>query len=140
MSKQYLRILKLNAIIEIMPSEFIPVTGAELKRYRASTGTSLQEMADLLQVKSPSTLSAWENGQEIPGPAQLLLRMLIHGEVPFKGDTIPPNIRDAMWELEMSLETWEEINRRRIAGGYATVTDWIASLVREELHEQLLNN
>ncbi len=62
--------------------------------------------------------------------------MLIHGEVPFKGDTIPPNIRDAMWELEMSLETWEEINRRRIAGGYATVTDWIASLVREELHEK----
>jgi len=111
------------------------LTGEVLKQWRETRNLSQFDVGELLSV-SHSAINRWENGQEIPGPAQLLLRMLIHGEVPFKGDTVPPQIRDAMWELEMSLGTWEEINRRRIAGGYATVTDWIASLVREELHDQ----
>lgn len=113
-----------------------PLTGAELKSYREAHNLNLDDVGKMLGGVTGPTISRWESGQEIPGPAQLLLRMLIHGEVPFKGDTVPPQIRDAMWELEMSLGTWEEINRRRLAGGYATVTDWIASLVREELHEQ----
>lgn len=113
-----------------------PITGSELEKYRKSRNLSQVAIGEMLGVSGP-TVNRWEKDeQEIPGPAQLLLRMLIHGEVPFKGDTVPPQIRDAMWELEMSLGTWEEINRRRLAGGYATVTDWIASLVREELHEQ----
>lgn len=112
-----------------------PITGAELRRYMTEKDLTLEDMGALLGGKVATTIMRWQNGQEIPGDTQILLKLLIRGEMPFKEENTPRQIRDAMWELEMSLGTWEEINRRRIAGGYATVTDWIASLVREELHE-----
>lgn len=113
-----------------------PITGAELRRYMTENDLTLEDMGQLLGGKVATTIMRWQNGAEIPGDTQILLKLLIRGEMPFKEESTPRQVRDAMWQLEMSLETWEEINRRRIAGGFATVTDWIASLVREELHEQ----
>lgn len=113
-----------------------PITGAELRRYMTEKDLTLEDMGHLLGGKVATTIMRWQNGADIPGDTQILLKLLIRGEMPFQEESTPRQVRDAMWELEMSLETWEEINRRRLAGGYATVTDWIASLVREELHEQ----
>lgn len=112
-----------------------PITGAELRRYMTEKDLTLEDMGHLLGGKVATTIMRWQNGADIPGDTQILLKLLIRGEMPFQEESTPRQVRDAMWELEMSLGTWEEINRRRIAGGYATVTDWIASLVREELHE-----
>jgi len=112
------------------------ITGTELSQYMDAKDLTLEDMGALLGGKASSTVMRWQKGQEIPGDTQILLKLLIRGEMPFREENTPRQVRDAMWELEMSLGTWEEINRRRIAGGYATVTDWIASLVREELHEQ----
>jgi hypothetical protein len=112
------------------------ITGAELRRYMTEKDLTLEDMGKLLGGKVATTIMRWQNGADIPGDTQILLKLLIRGEMPFKEESTPRQVRDAMWQLEMSLETWEEINRRRIAGGFATVTDWIASLVREELHEQ----
>jgi len=113
-----------------------PITGAELRRYMTEKDLTLEDMGQLLGGKVATTIMRWQNGADIPGDTQILLKLLIRGEMPFKEESTPQQVRDAMWQLEMTLETWEEINRRRIAGGFATVTDWIASLVREELHEQ----
>lgn len=112
------------------------ITGTELSQYMDAKDLTLEDMGALLGGKASSTVMRWQKGQEIPGDTQILLKLLIRGEMPFREENTPRQVRDAMWELEMSLGTWEEINRRRIAGGYATVTDWIASLVREELHEK----
>lgn len=113
-----------------------PITGAELRRYMSEKDLTLEDMGRLLGGKVATTIMRWQNGADIPGDTQILLKLLIRGEMPFKEENTPQKVRDAMWQLEMSLETWEEINRRRLAGGFATVTDWIASLVRQQLHEQ----
>lgn len=112
-----------------------PMTGAELRRYREEKKLSLEELGDLIGGKAATTIMRWENGQEIPGDTQILLKLLIRGEMPFTDVVVPSSLREAMWELEMSLGTWEEINRRRIAAGFATVTDWLAALVKEKLGE-----
>lgn len=109
------------------------ITGPELRAYMEEKKLTLEEMGKLLGGKAATTVMRWQNGQEIPGDTQLLLKLLIRGEMPFREENVPSQVRDAMWELEMSLGTWEEINRRRMVGGFATVTDWIASLVREKL-------
>lgn len=111
------------------------MTGKTLKAWRTERGMSLIELAQMLNVNSPNTVKNWESGADISGPAAMLLDMLIEGKVPFTSETVPVPLRDAMWALEMTLGTWEEINRRRVAGGFTSVTDWIASLVREELGE-----
>lgn len=41
------------------------MTGSQLKSYRASKGLSLRAMADLLKDVNHSTLSRWEQGDEI---------------------------------------------------------------------------
>ena len=119
------------AYLEIMTPN---ITGPELRAYMEEKDLTLDEMGQLLGGKVATTIMRWQNGAEIPGDTQLLLKLLIRGEMPFLGDGVQTSpLRDEMWRLEMSLGTWEEINRRRIAAGFASVTDWIASLVREEL-------
>jgi transcriptional regulator with XRE-family HTH domain len=59
------------------------IYGDALRQYREERDLSLRDVAQMLGVSSPSTVKSWEDGQDIPGPVQLLLRMLIHGELPF---------------------------------------------------------
>ena len=49
---------------------------------------------------------------------------------------VPGHVREAMWRVEMSLQSWERLEALRVASGYATITDWIGALLREEMAEQ----
>ncbi len=110
------------------------ISGAELKLWRSSRNLSLREMADMLGVNSPSTVNLWEGGQEIPGPADKLLRWLIRGEVPFDATAgAAEALKNAMWRVKMDLEAWEQLEEMRISEGYASMTDFIAGLIQEEL-------
>lgn len=95
---------------------------------------TLEEVGNLLGGVSGPTVSRWENGQEIPAPVQMLLEWLIHGKVPFQTSMLPEQLKNAMWRVEMDLEAWEKLDALRLAGGFATVTDWIAAMIQEELH------
>jgi len=110
----------------------------KLAAYRARHSLSLREMAGILRVTSGSTIKNWENGDDIPGPASLLLEWLIDGVMPFDTDMLPhplpPAVQDAIWNVSMNLEAWEKLDSMRISGGFATVTDWIAAMIQEELH------
>ena len=98
---------------------------------------TLREMADMIGVSSPSTVNAWEDGQSIPGPAQLLLRMLIHGELPFAE---PDAGAEAMelahfWNLRLTLADWHKLEALATAGGFSTVRDYLLSIIQEHLAE-----
>lgn len=112
----------------------------KLAAYRVRHSLSLREMAGILRVTSGSTIKNWENGDDIPGPASLLLEWLIDGVMPFDNSMLshplPPAVRDAIWNVSMNLEAWEKLDSMRVSGGFATVTDWIAALIQEELHDQ----
>jgi len=99
---------------------------------------SLREVAEMLRVNSPSTVNAWESGQEIPGPAQLLLRMLIHGEVPFgERDSQAEAMELAhFWNLRLSLADWHKLEALAAAGGFATVRDYLLSLIQQHLNAE----
>jgi hypothetical protein len=92
----------------------------------------------MLGVSGP-TVNRWEKDeQEIPGPAQLLLRMLIHGEVPF-GERDPQ--AEAMelahfWNLRLSLADWHKLEALAAAGGFATVRDYLLSLIQQHLNDE----
>lgn len=105
----------------------------KLVRYRETQRLSLREMAELMRVSSASTIKAWEDGAEIPGPATLLLELLIDGKMPFTGLNVQPRVREAMWELQMNLGAFERLDQLRLAGGFATVTDYIAAIVQEDM-------
>jgi len=109
----------------------------KLAAFRKRHDMSLRSMADLLRVSSTSTINDWENGANIPGPPSLLLEWLIDGKVPFDRDLLPtplpPAVQDAIWNVSMNLEAWEKLDALRVSGGYATVTDFIAGLIQEEL-------
>lgn len=114
-----------------------PVTGSELEKYRKSRNLSQVAIGEMLGVSGP-TVNRWEKDeQEIPGPAQLLLRMLIHGEMPF-GERDPQ--AEAMevehfWKLKLSLADWHKLEGLAQAGGFATVRDYLLSLIQEDLEE-----
>ena len=95
---------------------------------------TLEEVGNLLGGVSGPTVSRWENGQEIPAPVQMLLEWLIYRKVPFQTSMLPEQLKNAMWRMEMDLEAWEKLDALRLAGGFATVTDWIAAMIQEELH------
>lgn len=116
------------------------ITSSDIKKFRESRGLSLAEMGTMLspagaEPVSGSTIQRWEKGQDIPGPVQLLLGWIINGEVPAPvalGDSAEA-LKTAAWKVEMSLEAWERLEALRIAEGHPTMTDYIASLVMQEL-------
>lgn len=113
------------------------ITGAELSAWRSTRKLSLREVAEMLGVTSPSTISAWEDGQTIPGPAQLLLGWLIHGKVPFgqEGEAAG-RLASAAWKVEMTLEAFKKLEAKAMAAGYEDLVDYIAQLVLEDLAEE----
>lgn len=110
------------------------ITGKQLIQWRSRRDMTLEEVGKLLGGVSGPTVSRWENGQEIPPPVQMLLEWLINGKVPFQTSMLPEQLKNAMWRVEMDLEAWEKLDALRLAGGFATVTDWIAAMSQEELH------
>lgn len=112
------------------------LSGSELHTWRTQHDLTLNEVGELLGEVTGPTVSRWENGQDIPGPVQKLLAWLIKGIVPFDKEMVPGHVRDAMWRVEMSLQSWERLEALRVASGYATITDWIGALLREEMAEQ----
>lgn len=112
------------------------MTAPDLKFWRESRGMSQRDLAALLDV-SPPTLNRWEKGeQEIPGPASKLLDMLVDGKMPFDIPILTELgsvVREDIGEVTMTVDAFEECLRRFREAGFATVTEWIAHLVREEL-------
>lgn len=110
------------------------MTGIQLKKWREGANKTLTEMAELLRVSSPNTIKNWEESVEIGGPAGLLLDYLIDGIPPFgKVGEAAERLHSAAWRVEMTLEAWEKLEALRIAEGYTSMTDFIASLVVQEI-------
>lgn len=111
------------------------MNGSELKLWRERSGISQRDLAARLDV-SDSAVNRWENGQDIPGPAQLLLGMLIHGRQPFGNveDTTEAEAKH-FWSLKLTLADWHKLEALATAGGFATVRDYLLSLIREHLHD-----
>ena len=116
----------------------LPISGSELEPYRNLKKLTQAELGEKLGV-SGSTVNRWEKEEQaIPGPAQLLLRMLIHGEVPF-GERDPQ--AEAMelahfWNLRLSLADWHKLEALAAAGGFATVRDYLLSLIQQHLNTE----
>lgn len=114
------------------------MSGTELKKWREQRGISQRELALKLDI-SDSAVNRWENGQDISGPVQLLLRMLIHGEMPFGGSGDDAEVEGLeakhFWELKMTLADWHKLEGLASAGGFSTVRDYLLNLIHEHLHE-----
>jgi transcriptional regulator with XRE-family HTH domain len=112
------------------------ITGTQLAEWRSARNLSLRAVAEMLGVTSPSTINAWENGQDIPGPAQLLLGWLILGKVPFgqEGEAAA-RVASAAWKIEMTLEAFDKLRAKAMAAGFEDIVDYIAQLVLEDLYE-----
>lgn len=107
----------------------------ELKQWRLQSSFSQEEVGSQLGV-SHSAVNRWEKGdQDIPGPADKLLRMIIRGEVPATLPTagLGARLRTDIGGVEMTVNAFEECLRRARAAGFGSVTEWIAELVRQEL-------
>ena len=98
--------------------------------WREAHGYSLRSLAEKLGVASSSTISAWEGGQPIPEVTQKVLRWLMRGEVPFASECDGAGLGE---RVEMTVDAFEECLRLARAGGFGSVTEWIADLVRAEL-------
>lgn len=115
-----------------------PLTGAELKQYRLRHDLSLREMGEKLGGKSPTTIKRWEDGDgedaEIPGNTQMLLKLLIRGEMPFGAECGAGSpLRSALMELEMQLGAFEKLSALAVAGGYSNIIEYIGALVQQHL-------
>lgn len=114
------------------------MTGQELKHWREARGLTQRDIAAKLDI-SDAAVNRWENGQDIPGPARLLLKMLINGEMPFAG--IGPQ-KDTekeaknFWELQLTLEDWHFLEGMAANAGYADTKDYLLSLIQAHLKEQ----
>lgn len=110
------------------------MTGERLKKWRESENKTLADVAELLRVASPNTIKNWEAAAEIDGPPGLLLDLLIDGKHPFGAESEgAARLHSSAWRVEMTLEAWEKLEALRIAEGYTTMTDFIASLVMQEI-------
>lgn len=109
--------------------------GQKLLQWRTRHNLTQDEVGRMLRGVSGPTVGRWEKGQEIPGPVEICLECLLEGKIPFQDSLEKSLVRDAMWKLEMDLEAWEKLDGLRLAGGFLTVTDFIASLVQEELNQ-----
>lgn len=110
------------------------VTGTDLHAWREKKGINLEELGALLGGVTGPTISRWENGQDIPGPAQLLLGWLIHGKVPFgqEGEAAG-RLASSAWKVEMTLEAFEKLRAKALAAGFEDLVDYIAQLVLDDL-------
>jgi transcriptional regulator with XRE-family HTH domain len=111
------------------------IYGDALRQYREERDLSLRDVAQMLGVSSPSTVKSWEDGQDIPGPVQLLLRMLIHGELPFAKPAEDTSAEEEkhFWQLKLTLADWHKLESLAAAAGFATVRDYLLSLIQEHL-------
>lgn len=110
--------------------------GTELKHWREQRGISQRDLAAQLDV-SDSAVNRWENGQQIPGPVQMLLRLLIHGELPFgagREDTADEESKH-FWALKLTLADWHKLEGLASTAGFVTVRDYLLHLIREHLEE-----
>lgn len=110
-----------------------PLTSAEIESYRRDRNLSQAALGAILGVSAP-TINRWEKDErDIPGPADKLLRMLIRNEAPFETSAMDQGaeVRRSIGLVEMSLDAFEECRRLAMASGFGSVTDWIASLVRD---------
>lgn len=125
-------------IMHIMNAETPPISAVELKQWRLLQKFSQEEVGAMLGV-SHSAVNRWEKGgendQDIPGPADKLLRMLIRGEMPLElpAAGLGAVVREDIGAVEMTVDAFEECLRRARAAGFGSVTEWIAALVRSEL-------
>ena len=110
------------------------MNGPELKAWRDRQGMSQRDLAAKLDI-SDSAVNRWENGQDIPGPVQILLRMLIHGEMPFsEPDAAAAALEvEHFWKLRLTLSDWHKLEALATAGGFATVRDYLLALIQEDL-------
>jgi transcriptional regulator with XRE-family HTH domain len=107
--------------------------GTELKEWRDAKGLTQQEVATMLDI-SDAAVNRWEKGQEIPGPAQLLLGWLIDGKVPFGGEAGGVGaFQNAAWKLEMNLASFQKLQSMALAEGYEDVVNYLGELARREL-------
>lgn len=105
------------------------LTGAELREWREASRLSQQDVGDMLGV-SHSAVNRWEGGQEIPGPAEILLRMMIRGETPANLPLATMGrVGQATGGVEMSVSAFEQCVRLARAAGCTSVTEWIGKLV-----------
>lgn len=117
------------------------MTPQRIKEWRTAQGLSQLDLAKMLRTSDP-TINRWEKGQEIPGPADILLDWLIDGVVPFQGTvhagkaTLPQEAVDGVLGVQTNLRTWREIVARSEAAGYADPVDWIASLIIDSLNQE----
>lgn len=112
------------------------ITGSELKAWREQTGRTLADVGVMLGDVSGPTVGRWENGQEIPGPAQKLLRLLIHGEQPFAGigpQPDPAAEERSFWKLRLNLDDWHDLETMSARAGFGSVRDYLLSLIQDHL-------
>ena len=110
------------------------INAAVLSEWRERKGLNLDEVGTLLGGVTGPTVSRWENGQDIPGPAQLLLGWLINGKVPFDQEgEAAGRVASAAWKVEMTLEAFKKLETKALSEGFDDIVDYIGELVRREL-------
>lgn len=111
------------------------VTGPDLKNWREKEGMSLRDLGQKIGGVSASTVGRWESGdQEIPGPVQLLLKMLVHGEVPFvEGKRDLEREAKHLWQLQLTLDDWHVLEGKAFQAGFTDTKDYILYLIQDDL-------
>jgi len=112
------------------------ITGAQLKVWRDQHNKTLEEVGQLLGGVTGPTISRWEGGQGIPGPSQILLGILMFGDQPYTSDDNAAAVeeRKHFWQLKMTLEDWHKLEGLSSAAGFATVRDYLLTLIQAELY------
>lgn len=123
-----------NARKKLLFSVFVPfctiMKGSELKNLRESRNLSQRDLAKILDITHTS-VSRWEDGQEIPSPMQKLLRLFFQGLNPFGGPLAEPTkIR-----VELEEEEFEELRQLAIRKGFDTLKSYLAWVLRKHLQE-----
>lgn len=115
------------------------VTGHAIKNFRRQRGITLDELGALLGGVTGPTISRWESGQDIPGPAKVLLACLMFGEQPFQSEIESRAGNETarnLWKLKLSLEDWRKLEAMATVRGYAETLDFIFAVLREELDQE----
>lgn len=129
----YAAFVKINLQKENAAAFCSVITGTELKEWRKHKNLTQRELGDMLDI-SDAAINRWEGGQDISGPAQLLLGWLIDGKMPFgqEGEAAG-RVASAAWKVEMTLEAFKKLESKALAEGFDDLVDYIGELVRREL-------
>lgn len=116
------------------------ITGQELRSWRENHNLSQGKLGLLLGEVSHSAINRWEKGQDIPGPALLLLNWLMYGRVPWPGPEVA--VEDAaeqrnLWALKLSLEDWHKLEAMATTRGFGDTKEYIMAVLKEELAKEL---